>query len=57
MGPAAGCSQGPIVWATGEGGKLDEWKENKRKTERRRKQRRRPEGEQQVVPGSRANME
>lgn len=35
---------------------LNEWRENKRKTERRRKQRRRPDGEQQVFPGSRANM-
>lgn len=52
----AGCSQGPIVWATGEREMPDEWKEKKSKTERRRKQRRRPEGEQQVIPGSWANI-
>lgn len=52
----AGCSPGSIVLAVGEKETLDEFKKNNLKTERRGKQRRRPEGEQQVVPGSRGNL-
>lgn len=53
----AGCSQGPILWACGVRERLAEHKENKKMTEWRGKHWRRPEGEQQVVPGSRANIE